>query len=140
VSAEDDNELSRGNHVIVDYVEPCGSCLFCRDGRVNLCPSRGDMGFRSGGSQQYVLAPRRSLHHVPHDVPFDQAALLRCAVVRPYHALKISGVSLGDSVCVFRVGGAGIYAIQLSKLLGCRTIAVDASEDRLDVAKGAGVT
>jgi len=131
--------LSEGEHVVIDYVEACGECCFCREGRENLCDNSGLFGFATDGAfQQFVTVPARSLHRVPQHLPFDQCAILGCAVVTPYHAFRIAKVKRGDTVVLFGIGGVGTHAVMLSKLLGCRTIAVDVSENRLDPAREAG--
>src|SRR4249919_2143264 len=44
----------------------CGTCLMCRTGRYNLCPSRKGFGYGVNGAMaEYVKVPARCLHHVP---------------------------------------------------------------------------
>ncbi len=131
--------LVEGDHVVVDYVEPCGSCRFCLDGRENLCDSPGLFGFSTDGAfQQFVTVPARNLHRVPKKVALDQSALLGCAVVTPYHALGVADVASDETVVIFGIGGVGLHAVLLSKERRCRIIAIDLSEDRLRAASEAG--
>jgi len=133
------HSFSTGDRVLVDYVQACGACGFCREYRDNLCDKPGLFGFLTDGAfQQFVNVPYMSLKKLPDGIAFEQAAIMGCAVVTAYHAMKIANVQRGQTVALFGVGGVGFHAVILSKLFGCRTIAVDVSAGRLKVAREVG--
>ena len=68
---------------------------------------------------------------IPDSLPFEQAAIIPDAVSTPWAAISSTGkIQAGESVAVFGVGGLGIHAIQLLKVIGCsKVIAIDPRED-----------
>ena len=73
-------------------------------------------------------------------MPFDQAALLGCAVLTGVGAvLYAAGVEPGASVLVIGAGGVGQFVVQGARIAGAATIVVcDPVEGRLDAARRAG--
>jgi propanol-preferring alcohol dehydrogenase len=95
-----------------------------------------------GGFAEYATIPARSAVRLPEAIPFEQAAIIGCAVPTAYHALKRGRVQSGDTVVVVGVGGLGMHAIQLAKkIFHARTIiAIDRFEWKLRQAKDFGAT
>ena len=61
---------------------------------------------------------------------FEQAAIIPDAVSTPWAAITSTGhVVAGEKVAVFGVGGLGIHAVQLLKIIGASVIAIDPRED-----------
>jgi S-(hydroxymethyl)glutathione dehydrogenase/alcohol dehydrogenase len=75
-------------------------------------------------------------------VPFEQAALLGCAVLTGVGAvLYAAGVEPGASVLVIGAGGVGQFVVQGARIAGAATIVVcDPVEGRLDAARAQGAT
>src|SRR5262249_58900005 len=86
----------------------------------------------------------QSICVVPIDpgIPLSVAALVGCAVTTGVGAaLKTAEVKPGSNVAVFGCGGVGISVIQGALLAGAEgIIAVDLSEDKLEMAKKFGAT
>lgn len=80
-----------------------------------------------GGYAEYVIAKESLLVKIPADLPFEEAAIIPDAVSTPWAAISSTAkIQSGESVAVFGVGGLGIHAIQLLKLIGCsKVIAID---------------
>ena len=97
-------------------------------------------GFNTdGGFAEYMKTPAANLCVVPDHVPLEQACILADAVSTAYHAItKRAGVRPGMSVAVIGTGGVGLHALQMAKLAGGWTIAVDVNEDRLALAQKLG--
>jgi propanol-preferring alcohol dehydrogenase len=66
------------------------------------------------------------------------AAPLTCAGVTTYRAVQVGGVTPGDRVAIFGVGGLGHLAQQYAQILGGETIAVDVTEEKLALARQLG--
>jgi D-arabinose 1-dehydrogenase-like Zn-dependent alcohol dehydrogenase len=68
---------------------------------------------------------------IPDSLPFEQAAIIPDAVSTPWAAISSTGkIQAGESVAVFGVGGLGIHAVQLLRIIGCgKIIAIDPRED-----------
>ena len=129
-----------GDRVAVNFYVTCGVCRYCRQGRDTLCPEVRQHGFsRDGGFAEYLKTPGVNLCHVPDNVPLEQACILGDAVATSYHAItKRAQVSPGMTVVLVGVGGVGLHALQMAKLAGGWTIAVDVNRRRLDKAQELG--
>jgi 2-desacetyl-2-hydroxyethyl bacteriochlorophyllide A dehydrogenase len=95
-----------------------------------------------GGFAEYVKVPESSILALPEAIPFEQGAILGCAVSTAYHALRRGRAGPGDTVVVCGVGGLGIHAVQMAtRVFGAENvIAVDILEDKLTLAKSQGAT
>ncbi len=75
---------------------------------------------------------------VPESLSFEEVAPIFCAGVTTYKALKISEAKPGDWVAIFGIGGLGHVAVQYAKAMGFHIVAVDTSDDKLELAKDLG--
>jgi alcohol dehydrogenase, propanol-preferring len=133
--------LQVGQRVLVHYIISCGKCVYCRTGRENYCLSYQMIGKDvDGGFAEYVKVPARSIVKIPSTIPFEQAAIMGCAVPTAYHALKRGRVEQGDVVVIFGIGGLGMHAVQLaSKVFRAGLIiAVDIRDWKLKLARAFG--
>lgn len=115
----------------------CGTCTGCVGGRVNYCRVGSDRrppGLGADGAlAQYVVVEAGSL--VAADgVPALQAAALTDAGLTAHHAIARTGVGEGAVVVVIGVGGLGHAAVQLLRERGCRIVALDVEQAKLDLA------
>jgi S-(hydroxymethyl)glutathione dehydrogenase / alcohol dehydrogenase len=153
-----------GNHVIIDWISPCGMCRPCVRGQEYLCASRrstdqtaaaGDaqarltldgqpiaQGMNAGTFAQRTLVPERSVIKIDKDVPFDIAAFMGCAVPTGVGAaLRSARVSHGDHVAVIGCGAVGMNAILGAVVAGAsRVVAVDPFATRRSLALEIGAT
>jgi len=117
----------------------CGECRYCVDGRENLCEQQFNTGYsHDGGYAEYALADARFAVPVPDGVSPLDAAPLTCAGVTTYAAVKAARVVPGERVAVFGVGGLGHLAVQYARLVGAQVVAVDVTEEKLELAVGLG--
>lgn len=135
--------VKQGDRVVVHYVIHCGRCIYCRTNRENYCEKYQMVGKDvDGGLAEYVRVPARSIITLPKAIPFEQGAILGCAVSTAYHALRRGRVGAEDRVVIFGVGGLGIHAVQLAhRVFNAGTIiAVDLFDRKLQLAKQVGAT
>jgi 2-desacetyl-2-hydroxyethyl bacteriochlorophyllide A dehydrogenase len=80
-----------------------------------------------GGYAEYVVTKAALLVKIPDNLPFEEAAIIPDAVSTPWAAISSSAkMQKGESAAVFGVGGLGIHAVQLLKLIGAsKIIAID---------------
>jgi alcohol dehydrogenase, propanol-preferring len=117
----------------------CGSCDYCVSGRETLCEHQQNTGYSvDGGFGQFAVADSRYVVAVPDGIAPVDAAPLTCAGVTTYKAVKIAGTRSSDLVAVFGVGGLGHLAIQYAKIAGGRVIAVDLTDEKLELARELG--
>lgn len=113
-----------GNRVTINPLVTCGTCLACRSGRENLCPTRQiiSMPPRDGAFAQYVTMPDRNLVAVPDDVDLAHAALVEPLAVG-WHAVRLGLDALHPSMesRALVIGGG---AIGLAVALALRAFGV----------------
>ena len=133
--------VHEGDKVLVHYVVSCGKCVFCRSGHENFCVHYKMMGKDiDGGFAEFAKVPARSIVKLPEMLPFEQAAIMGCAVPTAYHALKRGRTLPGDAVVILGVGGLGVHAIQLATRIfrAGSVVAVDVLDWKLKLAKDLG--
>ncbi|MFM7949104.1 MAG: zinc-binding dehydrogenase [Actinomycetales bacterium] len=84
-----------------------------------------------GGYAEYVIAKASLVVKIPDSLPFTEAAIIPDAVSTPWAAISSTAkIQSGESVAVFGVGGLGIHAVQLLKIIDCKKIiAIDPRPD-----------
>jgi D-arabinose 1-dehydrogenase-like Zn-dependent alcohol dehydrogenase len=84
-----------------------------------------------GGFAEYVVSDAATLVAIPDNVPFEQACIIPDAVSTPWAAItQTAKVKAGERVAVFGIGGLGIHAVQLLRIVGVSLIvALDPLED-----------
>lgn len=88
-----------------------------------------------GGWAEYALATADTVVPIPDELPFEQACFIPDAVSTPWAAITTTAaVRSAEAVGVWGVGGLGVHAIQLLRIVGAYPIiAVDplpAARDR----------
>ena len=133
-------DFAPGDRVVANFYITCGRCRYCRQGRDTLCDAVRQHGFNTdGGYAEFMKTPVANLCTVPDHVPLDQACILADAVATSYHAVtKRADVGPGSTVALVGTGGVGLHALQMARLAGAWTVAVDINEDRLDLARKLG--
>jgi propanol-preferring alcohol dehydrogenase len=58
--------------------------------------------------------------------------------VTVYRAIKKAGITPGDRVAIFGVGGLGHLALQIAQSFGAEVMAVDVAEEKLEFARALG--
>lgn len=156
-------DLEPGDQVVLSWYAPCGRCEACVEGKSWLCAESGAItnGLPDGSTpltvadgeearpylgvgtfSEYTLVPRSAVVRVPNEVPAPVAALIGCSITTGIGAvLNTAEVKPGETAVVVGTGGVGQAIILGLKLAGAsRIIAVDLSEDRLEIARELGAT
>jgi propanol-preferring alcohol dehydrogenase len=134
--------FARGDRVCVHYLATCGHCAFCQAGTEQFCRTAQMIGkHRDGGYAEFIVAPERSVFHLPDEIPFEQGAILMCSSATSLHALHKARLRPGETVAIFGVGGLGVSAVQLARTLGAAQVfAVDINPRKLELAERFGAT
>jgi alcohol dehydrogenase, propanol-preferring len=129
-----------GDRVAIAWLgSACGHCSYCVSGWETLCAEQENSGYSIDGAYaEYAVADERYVVPVPDGVSAVDAAVLTCAGVTTFKAVKVARVEPAEKVAVFGIGGLGHLAIQYARLRGAEIIAVDITEDKLEVAEEAG--
>jgi propanol-preferring alcohol dehydrogenase len=133
-------EVEVGERVALPWLGyACGTCDYCVSGWETLCPHQQMMGYTmDGGMAEYTKAFAAYVVHVPEGIAPEEASPLTCAGVTTYKAVKVAGTRSSDLVAVFGIGGLGHLALQYAGIAGGRVIAVDLSDEKLELARELG--
>ncbi len=104
-------------------------CRFTRAGQhAQATHLTGILGVTLPGAfAEYFCAPAQNLLRLPDGVPFDVGGLTSCALITAVHAIRRSGVKLGDTALVLGAGGIGLVLVQLLKAAGVKALALSRS-------------
>jgi S-(hydroxymethyl)glutathione dehydrogenase/alcohol dehydrogenase len=161
---DDVSMVEPGDHVVTLFSPQCGKCVHCLDPRTNLCLAireQQNKGYLPDGTTrlrrdgedirhfmgtstfaEYTVMPQIALAKVDRDAPLDRACLFACGLSTGLGAaMNTAGVTAGSTCVVFGSGMVGLGAVAGCRLQGAeRIIAVDLSQDRLELARGQGAT
>ena len=153
-----------GDHVIASWNPHCGRCFYCDRDQPVLCEPftrnqraghllDGRSRLSLDGAKlhhfgvvsshaEYSMVPESGAIAVPHEIAFDRACLIGCAVMTGVGAVaRIARVEAGSSVAVIGCGAVGLNAIQGARIAGAgRILAIDRDAQRLDLARRFGAT
>lgn len=132
-------ELTVGQVVTVNPYTNCGHCAACRNGRVNACRHNETLGVqRDGAMREYIALPWQKI--IPlKDITTRDAALIEPMSVG-FHAVDRGQVKDIDMVLVLGCGMVGLGAVVRAVQRGATVIAVDLSQEKLDIARELGAT
>jgi propanol-preferring alcohol dehydrogenase len=132
--------LKEGDRVGVPWLHTaCGYCPHCRTGWETLCARQQNTGYSVNGTfAEYGLADPDFVGLLPANLEFGAAAPVLCAGVTVYKGLKEAEVKPGEWVVVSGIGGLGHMAVQYAKAMGMHVVAVDVSDDKLELARNLG--
>ena len=134
--------LEIGDHAVSEQIVPCWDCKFCKMGAYWMCNPHDIYGFRQrtfGSWAQYMIFPAGALNYkVPKTIPFHHAVFiepLACSI----HAVERGDIRYQDTVVIAGCGPLGLDMVAAAKMKGPeRIVALDLSDDRLEVAKRTG--
>ena len=131
--------LQPGMVVTVNPYTNCGHCASCRNGRVNACQHNETLGVqRDGAMCEYIALPWQKI------IPVKGVSTRDCALIEPmsvgFHAVDRGQVTDIDTVLVFGCGMVGLGAVVRAVQRGAVVIAVDLSEEKLQIARELGAT
>jgi alcohol dehydrogenase, propanol-preferring len=131
-----------GDRVAVYFYLVCGQCRWCRGGRETLCENFGGyVGVhRDGGFAEFVSLPCENYLKIPDGLDYESAAVAADAVNTNWHCMRERArINPHDNVLLIGAGGGlGVHGVQVAKCFGARVIAVDLSEDKLNLARQSG--
>jgi Zn-dependent alcohol dehydrogenase len=144
-----------GDDVVVTLIHSCGHCPACATADPAYCDNSSrpsalttsDGGAISrpmncGAFAEKVTVHSSQLAKIPANMPKTSACLLACGVLTGVGSVvNAARVKPGEVVTVIGAGGVGLNAIQGAAISGAaHIIAVDMSEEKLEMAKEFGAT
>lgn len=125
----------------------CGLCHACATGAENYCPHAAGLGIAPPGlGSPGALAEYMLVDDVRHLVPLGdldpvETVSLTDAGLTPYHAIvsSLGALPAGSTAVVIGAGGLGHVGIQILRAItGATVIALDVSEQKLELAREVG--
>ena len=157
--------LEVGDNVAGGFLMPCGQCEACAAGRDELCGPFFDLNrlkgllydgttrlaaldgepihmYSMGGLAEYAVIPSTSVAVAPDDIDLVPAAILGCAAMTGYGAVRRGAdLRFGETVAVVATGGVGTNIVQIARAFGAsQVIAIDVDDDKLAPMPGYGAT
>lgn len=129
--------LKEGDRVGIGWQgRSCTRCEWCAQGEEQLCADIAEMGTweRHGGFATSVTVDERFAFPLPGPMAPEAAAVLMCAGISVYSALRTHATAPGCRVAISGVGGLGHLAIQLAHALGCEVTVLSSSPAKSDEA------
>jgi (R,R)-butanediol dehydrogenase / meso-butanediol dehydrogenase / diacetyl reductase len=110
---------------------PCGECYECRHGLPEICSNQAH---RAGAYAEYINARASQMVHIPDEVTDEEATLVEPLGIA-LHAIRRSGIKLGDSVGIIGAGPIGLMLMQAVRQAGAMAVYVtERSEGRFKMA------
>ena len=146
IKAPSNSKFNPGDRVALDSTIYCGNCVFCDQGRINLCEHRTVIGVscgeyrKDGAMAEFIAVPERILHNIPDSLSMENACMIEPATVA-LHATSLARIDQDSTVMVVGAGVIGLFIVQAVRLAGAKTIiAVDIDDGRLEIARHHGAT
>jgi (R,R)-butanediol dehydrogenase/meso-butanediol dehydrogenase/diacetyl reductase len=129
-----------GDLVVAEPLISCGKCFACRSGYAYVCERLGLYGIDAPGAfAEYVSVPLAKLHRIPERIPVRIAALIEPVAVA-VHAVRLSALKTGDTVCVQGAGPIGLLTALVASLSGAGRVIITEKEPlRVRIAGGFGL-
>jgi len=134
-----------GARVAVNPLVTCGTCDWCVEGRVHLCPTRVliSMPSRPGAFAEMVRVPERNAVPMPDGLAFTKAALTEplavCLHAVNHGARHLAGPVSAARCVVLGAGAIGLGCALVLAMQGAREISIgETNEARRKTAERAG--
>jgi L-iditol 2-dehydrogenase len=132
------SSLRVGSRVVPANSAPCGTCLFCRKDRGNLCD---DLLFNNGAYAEYIRIPGRIVRQNMLTIP-DHVSFLDAAMVEPLacvlRGIDETGVQPGDTTVLIGCGPIGLKFIRMLSCRGVNVIALGKRPSQVQAAERMG--
>ena len=127
-----------GERVVMVPMVNCGHCYFCLRGLPTYCVRGKFYGLTRDGffAEAKAMLPR-SLIPIPSNVSDEEAAIVE-PVALALRVLNYFKPNLGDWVTIVGQGAIGLLMTQVALMKGCRVIAVDLEDYRLELSEKYG--
>ena len=129
-----------GDRVTVEPHYGCGTCELCREGLYNICSGKSVLGSKGwiGSFGEFFVAPEQTVIKLPDNLSFEEGALIEPISVG-MHAVRKSGLGVGETVAVIGTGPIGLGVMLSAQLAGAsKIIMTDALDYNLEIAQRMG--
>ncbi len=118
----------------------CGGCIYCREGKENLCLEPDFTGYTvDGGYAGYMCAAESFVYALPQGFSDIDAAPLLCAGIIGFRSLRLCGIEAGGRLGLYGFGAAAHVATQVARYWGVEVYAITRDERHRKLAEDLGV-
>ena len=134
-------DVNVGDRVTVRPTMPCYRCYYCKQGKHIQCVILGSIGGAAdGGFAEYVAVPVDNVYKLPDEVTYEAGTFVE-PLASGVHAVKRSGMKLGDTVAVIGAGPIGLLTMQAAIAAGAgKVIVLELLPQRGKLASELGAT
>jgi L-iditol 2-dehydrogenase len=128
-----------GERVVMVPLTYCGTCFFCQRGLPTYCERYGQfMGINKNGffAETITIRPKY-LIPVSENLTNEEAGIVE-PVALALHVMELLKPTVGDWATIIGQGPIGLLMTQVAKLKGCKVIALDLEDYRLELAEKYG--
>ena len=138
--APDGGKFKVGENVVIFPKAYCGTCEYCKQGLVNLCPNGLCLGVMdyNGSMTDYIVQDEKYIIPFKKSISFNIAAVTEPLAVAYRAVYKISDeeIQKANYILVVGAGTIGLLALAVLKARGAKNVIVsDATDFRLSIAK-----
>jgi len=119
--------------------DACGHCEHCTSGWETVCEHQHNTGYNVNGTfAEYAIGAADYLAPLPANADCTALAPILCAGVTTYKGIKETEAKPGQWLAISGIGGLGHLGIQYAKAMGLNVLALDVSEEKLELARLVG--
>lgn len=113
--------LKVGDRVAGNFVRPCGTCYYCRNGQEQFCEHAFGNEFNPPGMSEYIVWHESQVFKLPSGMDLKRGCLLEPVSVVVRMADKTQ-MKVGDRVAISGGGPIGLLGLQMMKLYGATSL------------------
>ncbi len=111
------DHLRKGDRVVVQIMDGCGECFYCRNSADRFCEN---LNYEGGTHAQFIALPEKCVIKAPDDISYDTLVLLGGDTIGvAYRATQKLSLRPGQVVYVSGAGPIGLGMITMLKHYGC---------------------
>lgn len=127
-----------GQRVVVRPIQSCGTCQACLRGHGHICQRLNFIGIDSPGAFQALwTVPAHTLHQLPAELSFEQAALIEPLAVA-CHDIRLAGLQPGEEAVVIGAGPIGTIVSLVARHAGAHVLVSEVNPFRVQFARDLG--
>lgn len=132
---KDVTKVKIGDRAVAEHVMGCGKCIYCDEGKRNLCKNPTVIGLhKQGGLAEYLAVPENLIYRLPDELGYDEGVLVEPLSIAVY-AVRKARVQVGDTVAVIGQGPIGLFVDEVAKSAGATVYGFDKHDNRLQFAQ-----
>lgn len=132
-------DVDIGSRACIENHVACGECRFCQMGRENLCNHSRSIGVNvDGGYSQHVVAPAKCVLPLPDSIDDATASVMQTLGTGFHVVMNRARIQKDETAAIIGMGPVGLCALVSAQYAGARVIAIDAVQDRLEMARQMG--